>query len=313
MTVDRAHRWISPKTLQRAARMGIFNSDEVKRMTVDQIVWPESDCTTYVYKGKGKERHRFYRHLELGWEYPGVTTILKPWDKEGLLNWAANLEREAVIDAALDVFQTAPSKVAGLQAIRELIEAKLGHSRQHVKKKEAAASIGTGAHSMIQWRLKKIMGESPGPMPQIGVESTVAVMAWQKHWESAGITPLRIEQPVWSMEHGYAGQADLIGIRDGKVGVVDLKTAKGLYPTNHMQVEAYARAVEETTGLEIEWAELWRLPKSMEDLSFEVKELGDLRVWNGQELEPKRVSRTELFESFLGIKVAYEALVAPHA
>lgn len=276
------------------------------------IAWPDPACVAHVYHGQGRDRPRFTRHKTEGWEYPGVTTILKPWDKEGLVKWAADLERAACLEAAADVYQVCLDKGYRLENFAVAMEAKLGSARQHQRKKEAAGDIGTAAHERIRWHINHELGIET-PMPLIPDESELAVMAWQDHWKATGITPLRAEQPIWSHNHQVAGTVDLFALRDGQLGIVDLKTSKGIYPSMHYQVAEYCALAEECLGVEVEWAELWRVPKSLEDLSFEVVPLGTMRVWNGQGFDMKQRTREQLIGAFLGIRTAWEVQMNPLA
>lgn len=273
-----------------------------------EVAWDDPASVTYFYKGEGRERPRWMRHLKDGWELPGVTTVLGVWDKGGLINWAADLERKAVLEAAEATYQGCLAR--GPMPIERFvpeIEGALGSARVHVRKKEQAGDIGKSIHERVQWELNRQMGVAQGPVPVVGKEVQLAFMAWEALWGKAGITPLRVEQPVWSLIHGYAGTTDLIALRnaDQAVGVVDLKSSKSIYAPMHMQVAGYCEAVEERTGLKVEWAQLWRLPKSMEDLTVEVRDLTELKVWNGRQLEKKSVSREALFAAFLGVLTAW--------
>ena len=277
------------------------------------LPWPDPASTAYVYHGHGKDRPRFMRHRTEGWEYPGVTTVLKPWDKEGLVKWAADLERAACLEAASDVYAACLEKGYRLTDFAAAVQAKLGPARSHQRAKDKAADIGTAAHDRIRWQINQMLGLVT-PRPEIPDESELAVMAWEDRWKIAGITPVRSEQPVWSHTHRLAGTVDLFALRDDKLGIVDLKSAKYIYPSSHYQVAGYCLLAEELLGVPIEWAELWRVPKSLEqDLTLEVVPLGQMRVWNGQEAVIRTRSRDQLTRSLLGIYQAWETQMNPLA
>jgi hypothetical protein len=270
------------------------------------LVWPDPNSVVYAYKGSGPDRPRYYRHLADGWELPGVTTILAKWDKGGLINWAADLEREAVLVAAEELYALLHKRgPISPVAFRPTLEQALGKARQHVKKKEAAADIGKATHARVQWEIEDRLGLAKEPPPVVGPESQLGFIAWEAYFNKSGITPLRVEQPIWSLEHGFAGTGDFFGLRDGQLGYVDYKTSKRIYPSQHVQAAAYCLATEELLGVPVEWAEIWRLPKSMNDLKFECVSLGELKVWNGVESVTKEVSRRALVKSFLGIQRAW--------
>lgn len=281
-------------------------------MQTATITWPDPASVTHVYKGSGRDRPRYYRHLTESWELPGVTTVLRAWDKLGIVTWAADIERAAVLEAAgsryAQALRMGPAVafMSTPEAFLRAVEADLGDARQHVKKKEQAADVGKAIHERCQWDVDLQLGKDVGPCPQVSADAAIGYLAWAKLWEREGLIPLRTEQPVWSLKDGHAGTADLIAMRkDGSLGVVDLKSSKATYPSQHLQVAAYCEAVTERTGVEVEWAQLWRLPKSTADLSVEIVNLGDLKVWNGREAVAKTVTRDELYRAFLGILAAW--------
>jgi len=277
------------------------------------LPWPEDAEVEHVFLSHGRDRPRFTRHKILGWTRPGVTSVINPWDKAAIIKWSADTEREVCLEAASRVYGeiVAQRKAHPVEVFQGRVEANLGAVRAYRKKLEKAGDIGTGAHDMIRWHIKRSMGLDPGPEPQIPEESILAVMAWEDHWKSAGLVPIRTEQHIWSDTHEYAGQIDLIALRDGQLGIVDLKTGKGIYPSHHLQVAAYAHAVEELLSVKIEWAELWRLPKTLEDIRFEVAQLGDTHVWNGNGFTARKLMWSELFASFAGLRVAWEHTIRP--
>ena len=285
-------------------------------MTTDQamlIAWPDPSCTCYSYHGKGRDRPRYYQHQAEGWEYPGVTTILKPWDKEGLVKWGAGVEREFCIDTAAGLWGAARQAQWSVAQFIEHMRKALGTRFACEVHKQDAADIGTAAHKMVQWKIKHLLDEPQGPPPMIPDGSELAVMAWEDHWNQAGIVPLRTEQPVWSHTYRFAGTVDLFCLRDGKLGLVDYKTSKGIYGSQHLQVAAYCEAAEELLGVPIEWAEIWRSPKSLDDVRFERVELGNRKQWDGEKLVTRRDSRATLFSAFAGIHQAWSIMIEPAA
>lgn len=270
--------------------------------------WPDPASVAQFNRGEGPEPPRWYKHLRDGWEFPGVTTVLKVWDKGGLMNWAADQEREAVLAAASQlhgILQEKKRKIS-VDQFRATVEGAIGVERQHIKARDKAASIGTGAHDRFSWEMRKRLGEDPGPPPVLGKESMLAYSAAIGHFDKCKLRPVRTEQPVYSLTHGYAGTGDLFCLDEhDRLGYTDLKTSKRIYPSQHLQAVAYCEAAEELIGAPVEWCQVWRMPKSTDDLRFEVADLGDLRVWNGRESVKKSVSRRALLESFLGIHKAW--------
>lgn len=239
----------------------------------------------------GNEYQRYYPIPEIG-DCAGVTTFLKVvgTGTNALINWAANLEREAAIEAALDVLSR--HRVTGASAeAREAIEARLGPARKHQKAVQAAADIGSEVHNRIKWDLcgltkqHRMLGE-----PKLSQQSGIAYLAYRNWWEQAGLTPLRSEQTVWHREHRYAGTVDLFALDENEdLGVLDFKSSKYVYDTHHMQLMAYIQAAR-TMGLPVKWGKLIHLPKTVEQLTGDIVQPVELgQLWD------RKLSEAELW------------------
>ena len=205
---------------------------------------------------------------------PRVTTILKVLGlgTESLIRWSADLERDAVLEAAGEVYargeHLTPDEFTGQ------VKAKVGSVRQHQRKLSKAADIGSSIHEMIQWTLKGELGEEQGPKPRVPEEAAWAFMAWKAWWAGARLTPVRIEQPVYT--HTYAGTVDLIARTDeGVLEVWDWKSGKGIYESYHLQVAAYAAAASSFAGEQVRPGGIVRVPKVIGDPDVQIKRAGD--------------------------------------
>lgn len=203
---------------------------------------------------------RFYE-TPLGEKLPSVTTILSVIGKPALVNWAARVERELVIGAAADLYEDAPvDKKMSRSGYLATINDRLGKARAFQKEQEKALDIGTQAHKRIEWELRRIVGQEPGPCPECRAEATHAVASFLEWWRCAHFEIVALEQPVWHGELGYAGTLDML-VRDpltGKLGVFDIKTSKAVYPENGLQVAAYGSAVDWMQHGPVEWGSvLW--------------------------------------------------------
>ena len=205
----------------------------------------------------------------------GATKILKilGLSTEPLISWAARVEREAVLEACAEVY--AQGCDGGPAEFVALVEARIGETKQHQKIKQKAGDIGASVHQEIHRRINLMLGEPAGPEQKLTDQAEWAVMAWQDWWKQAGLTPYRAEQPVWDAELGYAGTIDLLA-KDSqdRLGVVDLKSSRGIYDDHHLQVTAYINAARNFEP--VDWGLIVRVPKNVEDPTFEVRELGKL-------------------------------------
>ena len=105
-------------------------------------------------------------------------------------------------------------------------------------------------------------------------EAAWAFMAWKSWWAGAKLTPVRIEQPVWT--HEYAGTIDLIArAEDGFLEVWDWKSGKGVYESYHLQAAAYAYAANKFTSDTVVPGGIVRVPKVVGDPDVQVVRVGD--------------------------------------
>ena len=268
---------------------------------LSSVQWPESGCTTYTNGAGG----RYYRalHGEFPVPLPGVTTVEKiiGTGTNALIAWSANTERAACHEAAADVFAegTHDDGPAGFVAA---VEARLGKARSHQKLVSKAADIGTAAHAMIQWTLRKELDLPVGPKPEMQEASEWAFMAWQDWWKKANLKPVRAEQVIWDTELGYAGSIDAImEAPDGTLEVWDWKSSKGVYDTHHVQVAAYCHAARNWAPIRA--GGIVRIPKVVTDPEFQVVRLGEM--YGG-----KTLTEEQLMDAFRGALACWKILMA---
>lgn len=233
-----------------------------------------------------KDEARFYKIG--GHEYPSVTTILQVLNKPALVHWAANQERKFFETAMLEIASQYPVIQAD-HLLEKVIEAVTGVKAAE-KEKQKAATIGKAAHARIEWRTRKLLGEDPGPEPLIPDAAELAVMAWEDWAKEVEFTPLSTERSVYCASCGYAGTLDFVAKVRGVVTLGDYKTGKAIYPESWLQNRAYRHAAKQQ-GLPSEAGVVLRLPKTLEDPSFESQwvpetDLGDFlavfQAWRWQ-------------------------------
>lgn len=242
-------------------------------------------------------RGRFYE-IEAGGRFPSVTNILSCVGKPALVNWAANTERSMVIQAAANLYEDLPlSPKMSKAAYLDTLIRRIGHEKAHTKELAKACEIGSEAHALIEWNLRKELGQRVGPQPVIGDKATWAFMAYEDWRKKAGIKPVMIEQTIWSRTHGYAGTMDLCAdvAEYGTLAIIDWKTGKAIYEEALLQNAAYVQALIEmghapTTNV---YGMIVRLPKLETDPEFEVRII-------------KPEEQAELFQAFLAVKRLWE-------
>lgn len=212
---------------------------------------------------------RFYR---IGaHEYPSVTTVLQCINKPALLNWAAKVEREAVLAAVGELYADMPAdKPYPRSEFLALVSDRLKGTRAHEKEKIKAGDIGSAVHARIEWEFKR-----EGPEPVLSDQGLWAYMAWEDWRKSAELEIERTEETVWSDTYCFAGTMDWLGTitHEGqRIRVLgDYKTGRALYPEASLQIAAYIEAIQERGNERDLSGCLVRLPKQFGDPAFEVR------------------------------------------
>lgn len=213
---------------------------------------------------------RFY--LIDGESYPSVTHILQCIGKPALINWAANQERTLVKDSAADLYEDLAKLPTPMSRVTYLatLEGRIGKQKAHRRELEKAGEVGTQVHALIEWNLRKQLGQSVGPEPRVVDDARWALMAWQDWAQSVELLPMYIEQKVFSRVHGYAGTMDLLAKVHGVDTLIDFKTGKSIYAESFLQNVAYQVALTEMNHHSAAQGMIVRLPKVQTDPAFEV-------------------------------------------
>lgn len=196
---------------------------------------------------KGKVAIKFYPDSHQYWvdgvRKTGVTTYLGIIDKSRpLVIWATELYRDFLLN------------------LKSVTESDIyAGCTLHEEKKAEAASIGDEAHNWIE---NYVQGKEV-EMPERR-EVQLAINAFLD-WEAANkVKFLSSERVVYSKKHDYIGKMDIEAKVNGKLCLIDIKTANGLYNTNMLQTAAYLKADEEESGRKYAGRWLIRLAKESE-------------------------------------------------
>lgn len=260
-------------------------------------LFPPMDAATISSKG-----FRHYKTPE--GDFPSVTTVLKilGLGTEGLIAWSGREERKIVLAACAEVCADENTPDAPAEFVAA-VEAHLGTARAHQRLLNKAAEIGTSIHEAIQWTLRVEIGEDPGPKPQLTDPAEVAFMSWSDWWASKGLRAVRVEQPIWNADEGYAGTIDLIAEGPEGLELWDWKSSAGVYEGHHIQAAAYVVAANR-------WAPvrpggILHLPKDLNgDLEVKEHRIGDL--YGG-----KKRTVEELFRAFCHTVALWNMFVRP--
>lgn len=263
--------------------------------------------------------------------YPSVTTILgSAIAKPALIAWSAKEERTAVVAAATALYADTAQLAQRMpeSAYVLALEQRLGTTKAHLKALQQAAEIGSQCHALVEWSLKRDLGQHVGPEPTVVDEALWGYMAFDDWRKAVSLQPLAIEQVVYSRTYAYAGTLDLVATlnpralltvleRQGAVeaslatwltaqdtvtAVIDLKTSKSIYPESFLQTVAYQRAFAEMGHGAVDGGLILRLPKLVSDPGFEVAVAPPAR-----ELFPTFLACRTLFDWAFAQEQAYQA------
>lgn len=274
-----------------------------------QLPWLEGQFITE--KGEWPNKMRYY--VTPDGDLPSSTTVLKVLglSTEGLIRWSADVERKAALEVCgnLHAEMAAKGERLGPENFVLLADKRMGQGRKHVRELEKAGQIGTEIHRAIEWRVARLLGEDAGEEPGCQEKAMWAVMAWEDWFKNSGLTMLRREQPVWwpGDEHcpGYAGTLDILCEHPERgIGILDTKSSKGIYLDQHLQVWSYVKAARR--HVDVQWGQIVRVPKNVDDPEFEVRDLGHHIPWKG---EHRMLNEYDLDRAWAGACNAFHVLM----
>ena len=154
-----------------------------------------------------------------------VTTILNEGvPKPALVDWAAKVTAQAAVNDWEDL-----SRLPVSDRLERLIAA-------HWETRDRAALTGTAIHALGE---ALVQGQSVD-VPDV---HRPAVEAYARFLDRYDVQPIAVERPVCHYAHGWAGQFDLRArVRGGTDWLFDLKTSRGIFDNNALQLAAYASA-----------------------------------------------------------------------
>lgn len=239
---------------------------------------PPSPTTTSRFKSSRRttEKGRVYDiEISTGEVLPlvSVTTYLQVIAKPDLLGWAVKANKTEAIAVAADLYDEIAYKAPMSKlAFTTSLQARLQHSRADQKQMKRAGDIGKQLHKLVEWTLRKELGEVVDKQPVLCDEGQKAFASWVQWRQEVDLQPIHIEQTVYSLEHGYAGTLDLYAKVNGKLAVLDWKSGKAIYPEAYLQNAAYRCAFEEMGHGAVDCGYIVRLPKTKGD-TFEVAKI----------------------------------------
>jgi|TARA_B110001454_G_scaffold77758_1_gene75312 hypothetical protein len=213
------------------------------------------DCTL-VYND---EKHSYTVEGEL---VPSVTRVVDgAFPKQGLIDWAVRSGADFFM-SSVEQYTLSPGDVGMYMVPTRVVQ----HIYDGIKTayrsiSNEALNTGTAVHKWIEdairWKMEE--GDAPElPDDEAALNCIEAFRAWAKENE---VKWLAIEQKVYSKKYNYAGTVDAVAEVNGELTVIDFKTSAKIYKQYHLQVAAYAQAITEMYGRDVEKGLILRLDK----------------------------------------------------
>ena len=222
------------------------------------LVTPEHTSDGHFYRVQGQNMTSVL--------YPSVTAKLQILKDEGLMNWKMN----QAIEYVSTHWATAQSEEALANILKD--------ARQSpVDIFEDAGDIGSAVHGYREKYFNndfKIVATDCIPEDEYDVRSVSCMRALESFVLQTGYQPIACELPLYSHELKLGGTLDDIGLIDGKLVLMDLKTSNQLKDSYWAQVALYRKMFVSLTGLRPARSFILRLSKT--DGTYQIEELKDI-------------------------------------
>ena len=188
----------------------------------------------FYFDGKNGRHDYFYD----GKRMTGCTTILNVIAKPFLIQWAANM----AVDYVIEKCKNAPDEMTMRLHIAEwLIEARTAHRR----KKEKAGDWGTEMHLWVENCINSIIeGKEPLELPKDEKQIECA-KNFSKWITDNKVKFIASERIIYSKNLFLGGIVDIICEIGGETWLADIKTSSGIYKEAWIQMAGYAIMLKE--------------------------------------------------------------------
>ena len=178
---------------------------------------------------------------------PSVTTILDSIAKPALVPWAGNEGAKFFISHAHE-----DMKIEDMaKGIRGAYRTSSG----------SALNIGMEVHKWCEEAILWKLGKGEAPQSLTRTESKNAINAFREWTKANDVEWLTVEEKVYHRGHKFAGTVDATAVVNGEYCVIDFKTSGAIYSAYQLQCAAYAKAIEDMRGKEVEKAYVLRFDK----------------------------------------------------
>ena len=176
-------------------------------------------------------------------EFPSVTTILNVLNKPALVHWASNITADYILKN-IDKIKNDDFNQREIVSLAK---------KEHRLVKEAAASVGTRTHRLVEDYLiaNKYKGnphKNKLMLSNISKDLEKPFYAFLDWIEDKNFVLLDVEKIIYSMKYKYAGTLDIRCLLNDKKYIIDLKTSSRIYDEMLLQLCGYKNAYEEING-----------------------------------------------------------------
>lgn len=233
----------------------------------DEFVTTPSGVT--IHFNPRNHRYKIGRGEKLAFA-PSVSTILGDTLPKNLSSWA----EKGAVDAMISLYRKWNYLPDTTGLALDLMQKE---GLRHWQRRDAAALRGTTVHKVFELLGDgKIPNVAKAPPTQRGYVQAIA--NW---WIQNDPQVEHNELIVASETHHYAGRLDLIArLKDGRRGIIDLKTSSGVRESHHFQLAGYEIGVAESGYGEVdfkavlrvgddgthEFVESWATPEQFESI-----------------------------------------------
>ncbi len=181
--------------------------------------------------------HRYYVD---GRQVPGTTTVIRSLNAPQLNDWRVRKQAEGTARAA---FGNPPQANEPEDAYVDRMARLANEYLEADRVSDEAAAEGTEVHSLLDWRVRTMMGEKI-ERPVVSEAAAFREAGWVDWAKSVGLKPLATEFRFCNRPLRYCGTGDLLAEINGEVSLVDYKRSKAVYASMHLQSIAYRMGLE---------------------------------------------------------------------
>jgi hypothetical protein len=216
-----------------------------------------------------------------GQSWPRVSQILGLLAKPALIPWAARMEREAAIAAAIQTLKRPDAPAWDRETFVAHLTAAIASQRAAQASTAKAADIGRRVHAQIEADLRAELTGAPAVALDLTDAGDTAYLWWLDWRSQVRFVPKHTELVVVNPQWEYGGTIDILGEVDGQLTIVDVKTSNRLYLEAELQITAYRHALMVEHHVPAAQALLIRLPKVATDPGPELRPVPDAdgRCW----------------------------------